>query len=552
MSPSNTITETSDTKKIVIPQYIFPKFVIISILTILSIGPQYFLNISFILNQIIIENEFGASADDQLLLSILSNVAFTICVPIGPAIAKKYGLKKSFLSFVFIFFCGSLINAFSPHETFLIIGRILQGLSSGSIFLTILPVSLVSFPNKVRNWFLFLAIGGLFGSSAVGAIFGSLSLAMDAWRWLYVASSITSLLCLIVGFFILPESPPQQYSIDKWGLLSLFVFMGTLVYPLFHLHDKGFLSGYVWPPLLLAFLIFAVFLLIDFGAKNPLIPYGALFSARPIFGTIMGAASHIVLILLLAGSSGLLRTIRDTPVIYVVQFYCYFLVGVLVSAVLCTWLYDKWGAGILGCIGSLAVILVGYQWRIHGDMATLSTLDWQVACLGGGISMTLVSGALSTALSGDIHKASMRSVSLHFTRNLAGVIISPFIGWFLYWQNDVHYNVIRETMTLDNPMATQYMIELTQQFINNGHSAAEAVGLANYTMFVTAQKASILGAYQNLFTILICFAVIMLIASIGKAATGKGRSLVQKEVLKSDSAPVTSQPLHQNPHGTNI
>ncbi len=40
-------------------------------------------------------------------------------------------------------------NAFSHNR------EITQGLSAGALFLTILPVGLISFPNQVRNWFLF-------------------------------------------------------------------------------------------------------------------------------------------------------------------------------------------------------------------------------------------------------------------------------------------------------------------------------------------------------------------------------------------------------------
>lgn len=65
--------------------------------------------------------------------------------------------------------------------------------------------------------------------------------------------------------------------------------------------------------------------------------------------------------------------------------------------------------------------------------------------------------------------------------------------------------------------------------MNSGLPLGEAKHTAAYTVAANAKKASALGAYHDLFTILLWLGVIMLAASIGKAATGKGRSLVQKK-----------------------
>ncbi|MCY7914034.1 hypothetical protein [Bacillus haynesii] len=42
-----------------------PKYLIISVLTILAIGPQYFLNLSYTLSQAVIQNGLHLSPDDM-------------------------------------------------------------------------------------------------------------------------------------------------------------------------------------------------------------------------------------------------------------------------------------------------------------------------------------------------------------------------------------------------------------------------------------------------------------------------------------------------------
>ncbi len=89
-----------------------PKYLIMAILTLFSIGPQYFLNLSYTVNQVLIQNRFDASTQSLLLPSIISNLAFGLGVPIGPMLTKKYGVRKAYLTFVLVFLAGSIINVF--------------------------------------------------------------------------------------------------------------------------------------------------------------------------------------------------------------------------------------------------------------------------------------------------------------------------------------------------------------------------------------------------------------------------------------------------------
>jgi len=65
--------------------------------------------------------------------------------------------------------------------------------------------------------------------------------------------------------------------------------------------------------------------------------------------------------------------------------------------------------------------------------------------------------------------------------------------------------------------------------MQNHLSLSDAKSSASYELVANAKKSAILGAYHELFTFLLVLGIIMLIASILKAVTGKGRSLVQKQ-----------------------
>lgn len=518
----------SDPKKMAIPPYLA-----ISILTIFSIGPQYFLNLSYILNQGIIQNGLNLGSNDLLLPSTLSNLAFAFGVPLGPVLARKIGLKRNYLTFVLVFLLGSVLDALSLGITTLTAGRLIQGISAGILFLTILPVSLTSFPNKIRNTFLLMAIGGLFGSSAVGAFFGSISLSSGMWRWLFILNIVSSILCLVMGSIFLPsaqdEKKHKEPPADKKGIFLLGLFILSLAYPLCNLMEEGFSSIRIWPLLVLAAIIMLLFIYIDLKSENPLVPFGSLKAAKPVSGTIMAVASHISLIFALAGINGFLRNNKDLPFEYLSHFYFWFFIGILITAILKTLLYDRLGAGILGTIGSLAVIYVSWRWMNITPDISLHALYFQIACLGAGVSMVLVAGALGTALAGDIHKASKRSVTLHSIRNFAGAVAAPLLGWFIYRQNAYHYEAVRNHASKYDPEVQAEMARMTRHLMESGLPLAKAKSMAFYELVVNAKKSAILTAYHDLFTIMLGIGVIMLLASIGKIATGKGRSLVQKQ-----------------------
>lgn len=281
-----------------------PKYLIMTVLTIFSIGPQYFLNLSYTLNQVVIQNGLHLTTGDMRMPSIFSNLAFALGVPLGRVLSRRFGIRNSYLAFIFVFLYGSLIDAFSAGLISLIVGRVIQGLSAGMLFLTILPVKLVSFPNKFRHLFLFFVITGLFGASALGAVFGSLSLSADTWRWVFILNICSPILCLVIGFLTLPKQASAQrvnHSIDKTGVFLLSLLMIVLAVPFIHLQESGFHSLYVWPFFLAAFILLGLFIMTDLRAEHPLVPFHSLWTAKSVSGTIMAVVSHIALIVALAG-----------------------------------------------------------------------------------------------------------------------------------------------------------------------------------------------------------------------------------------------------------
>ncbi|MEK1832157.1 hypothetical protein AAAC51_34500 [Priestia megaterium] len=52
------------------------------------------MNLSYTVNQVLIQNRFDASTQSLLLPSIISNLAFGLGVPIGPMLTKNMACVK--------------------------------------------------------------------------------------------------------------------------------------------------------------------------------------------------------------------------------------------------------------------------------------------------------------------------------------------------------------------------------------------------------------------------------------------------------------------------
>ena len=108
-------------------------------------------------------------------------------------------------------------------------------------------------------------------------------------------------------------------------MLSLL--MVVLTVPLINLQKTGVHSFYVWPFFLAGFIILALFVITDLRAREPLVPFRSLWSAKAVSGTVMAVASHIAIIVSLAGINGFLENIAEASFESMTRFYLCFSQG---------------------------------------------------------------------------------------------------------------------------------------------------------------------------------------------------------------------------------
>ena len=508
-----------------------PRYVIISYLTIFSIGTQYFINLAYLMGQVTIQDTFNSGTYGVIVPTVLSYLAFATFLVMGPLLAKRYGLRRMYLFFVMLLVLGALSDFLAPNSLLFSIGRLLQGAGSGALYMVMVPLTALAIPSQHRNWFVFIILSGLFGALGIGGVFGGLSLTVDAWRWLFVLSALFSFTTLVLGYLVLPKqkSPISSTIVDKWGTMLLFTIAAVLVWPLMNLQRLGFDSIRIWPLFALALGLFVLFVALEMIVPEPVIPFRLLAAPKPLFGTIMAAAANVAVTCAVIGISGYLINIEQVHFLSLAEFFIGFFIGTVASGLLSAWLYDKLGAGLLGVIASIVVVYVGITWSHMGAGVPIFTLEWQLALLGAAFGIILVTGSLGGTLAAkDISELASLSMGMQYIRNLFSAFGSPVFGWLVLNATTIHYEQLQSRLTVNSPFAVMELNQLAASFGRyDGTQTSHA--LATYVLADRVQSASMLFAYQELFSILLILSLFMLAGSLGMALTGKGMAIAQEQ-----------------------
>lgn len=511
-------------------RFTIPKYAVIAYLTIFSIGAQYFINLSYLLGQIPIQDSFAYGEYGVIIPTVLSYLAFATFLVIGPSIARKIGLRNMYAGFVSLLLLGTITDFLSPGSWWFTVGRLLQGAGAGALYMVMVPLVAVLIPTKHRNWFIFIILSGLFGATGLGGIFGGLSLTIDTWRWLFTLAAILVASCLILGFIVLPkQKPATSPALDKVGIFMLFLIGTVLVFPLVNIQHWGLYSVKVWPFFALAIGLYIWFAAWESSVPNPILPFRLLAAPKPFFGTIMAAAANVAVTCSVVGISGYLINVDQVHFFTLAKFFIGFFVGTVVSGAISSWLYDKIGAGPLGALASIGIMYVGLNWNHMGNGTSLVTLAWQLGILGMSFGIVLVTGSLGgTLAANDISELANLSMGMQYIRNVFSAFGSPILGWAIIKYTAVHYAQLQSRALSGSPYALAKLNQWTNQF-SQRLDPQDAKAMA-YSLFANqAQTASQLFAYQGLFTILLILGLIMLVGSIGMSVTGKGLSIAQEE-----------------------
>lgn len=215
---------------------------------------------------------FGLNLDQAQWIITAYMIAGAVLIPTVGWLGNWLGNRNLFLLSLLTFVSGSALCgvAWSGHS--LILFRVMQGIGGGPI----IPMSMVlltnAFPVQQRG----LAMGffglGMACGPATGPVLGGYVTEFFNWRMVFYLNIPAGLLCMALVVLVLPNRrEDERHALDLPGLISMGVFIVSLLVALSQGQRAGWDSTYIQRLFVIAGIALIVFLVVELTRQEPLL-----------------------------------------------------------------------------------------------------------------------------------------------------------------------------------------------------------------------------------------------------------------------------------------
>ncbi len=340
----------------------------------------------------------------NIAVSITALFSGIFIVVIG-GLGDRFGRVKTTKVGLILSIIGSLLIAASPKgtATFLMTGRIIQGLSAACIMPSTLALIKAYYQGAARQRAVSFWSIGSWGGSGVSSLFGGILASTIGWRWIFWISIIIA----IGSFFLIsgtPESknPPsdKNQSFDFSGVLTFMTGMVAINVVIGQGARIGWSSPVILGLTVLAVVALFAFFVIERSKENSFIDFN-LFSNKTYSGATIsnfllnGAAGTLIVALTLVQLGAGLTSFQAG------LLTIGYLIAILMTIRVGEKLLQKWGARkpmVLGCIiTGIGILMTAFTFVLARQYMIIATIGFTLFGIGLGFYATpSTDAALST------------------------------------------------------------------------------------------------------------------------------------------------------------
>jgi DHA2 family multidrug resistance protein-like MFS transporter len=347
-------------------------------------------------------NVAPAMRGDLQITEGVSNIAVSITalfsgifIVVAGGLADRLGRVKLTNIGLALSILGSLLIALSPSGTgtFLMVGRVVQGISAACIMPATLALMKAYFDGKGRQRALSFWSIGSWGGSGLSSLFGGLVASTIGWRWIFwmsIAVAVFSVL-LLRGT---PESKVESTARKSFDWSGLIAFVVTMV-ALNIVIGQGATLGWSSPLVLTLTFVFlasiVVFFKTEIGNANGFVDL-TLFDNKSFSGATLsnfllnGAAGTLLVVLTLVQEAAGLSSLQSG------LLTVGYLVGVLATIRVGEKLLQRMGSRkpmLLGCwITGAGILLSTFTFLLAGEYLIVAFVGFTLFGIGLGLYAT--------------------------------------------------------------------------------------------------------------------------------------------------------------------
>ena len=221
-----------------------------------------------------IQAALGVPADQMSWIQTAYLIAEVVAIPLTGFLTRLLTLRWLFVGAVSLFTFASLGCAASESFPTLILWRVVQGFSGGTLIPAVFSAVFLMFP--VRRQGLATTIAGVLAVLAptVGPIVGGWITQTYSWHWLFLINALPGVVAAMVASRFLPVAKPniaEARSLDLTALILMAIALASLVIALKQAPAHGWVSTTVPGLLAGSALAFAGFVRRSLGGQNPVV-----------------------------------------------------------------------------------------------------------------------------------------------------------------------------------------------------------------------------------------------------------------------------------------
>lgn len=252
-----------------------PFLVILGVLVINFLGLFSETALNIALPQI--GESFHVSSGQTQWLILGYTMVIGIVLPLTTLISRWVSAKSilTFASVVFIM--GAIIAAFAPNMTLLLIGRTIQGVSTGLFMPLLFSITLLVYKkNKIGTAMGIIAVVMNFapaiGPSLAGVIINYLS-----WRWIFIIFVPISIVALILIIMTVPNVIKQtKPKVDTISVIFSIIGFGFLITSVGMFSNFGFEKISLYLLLIVSIIFVYIYVRRQLKLRNPILNFGKL------------------------------------------------------------------------------------------------------------------------------------------------------------------------------------------------------------------------------------------------------------------------------------
>lgn len=169
------------------------------------------------------------TSQDQITWVLTSYVvASAIMLPLTGFLSNRLGQKRLLITNIIGFMLSSFLCGAAQSLTMMVIFRLLQGAFGASLIPLSQAILRKSFPLSEQGKAMAIWGLGVMVAPVLGPTLGGYITQYANWRWVFYLNMPFCTLALLLAMWVIPNTNPEKQKIDVWGIILMFIGVGSL------------------------------------------------------------------------------------------------------------------------------------------------------------------------------------------------------------------------------------------------------------------------------------------------------------------------------------